>query len=968
MLSPFRLAFLAALAFPLAVQSQAAWEPDCLDGKTVVASAGGVSIVPKEGSWSCARALGSDTGLLWSQEGVSVSLNLAFELLAPAPDGKGDADVFIGFCVDKSPSNVQSADNVLGLGLRWSKSSGSVQAFLSRKEFQGSNAEARGDQWGNPPRLGPSVEFKSSDGRLSLTLKASSAGISALGLPEPLSAPAAALDPGVWSRPCRLLIQAQNRASGRASVSASKVSARMPGIDPAKFKTLDLRPFADMGFKDDVAGDFQGGWTDQGSNDLRHLKPGLLKLRSIPFDVIAPETNGGKSCLVLRSSRKEFLPEKLGPIPVGAKASSIVFLHSAAWASKPGEPAGRYLAVYEDGGSVEIPLTSGVQLDDWWSMREPQSQDAVLAFKVKSDDSASGFAGLYAFRWRNPEPQRPIRSLSLFSSGGDAVLGVLAITLVDERVGQLDESLLKCAFLREDDCDFRKNPPDKDVIPDRIVLKAPKAIDSRAFSVSCGYRVGDGYEKTLEMPAFVAAVKAMGGVIRYPYGFDSDSFFWPYEIDDWYKVLEEKGGSYGAIQKSMYKGKGKPPHMVGVKAMLEFCRRNGFRMILPINCVAMFDGKDFVYVKTLAEERMRSQNPLEGGKFSEANLAKIVERNGTLADYVVDNGYADTVAFWEMGNERWDMKGSEYASVVAAHVKMLRAKIPDAKVVVCIAGVASYSANMDGLHSVVWNRDLLSTLSLLGMARSIDYFAPHEYPFLKDSASEIVENHLGDWCVRNLYRDLDYVSAELDKFGFANSRLYATEWGVQSDALGDSSRNDLLTSMAAALATAKTMMAVYSHPRVDGGTIHTFLHASLVSKAKSRPFSKWGCQCVFFKDDGTFIDTPVSHAAKLFISFASDSVLQPCALELPKGVNCLRAKDSSGRTLYFVVNSSSASAKLPVAGRVSRTTLKAGSVFDTSIAKYGSYGEEPGDLKDISPAEFSDPSLPPYSISLLKEN
>ncbi len=952
----------------IAVQ-QSVWDPACLDKRVVLNQSGALVVTPGENSWSIARGMGKDSVLFLNKEGVSFSMKLSFDLLSASGDGKGDSNVFVGLCADKSPSSVQSADNVLGLNLSWSKTSESIHARLGRKERQGANLEARGDQWGNIPSLTPALSLPLKGASFTVNFKIDADALS-VSIPEAAysqSFPATQLDQGIWSKPCRLIVQSQNHAAGRAALSVSNVSISFPKVAAAKLRCLDLKPFANMGFKDETDNDGKGGWTDQGSNDLRYMPTGRLLFGSLPFDVIDPFLNNERSAIVLFSNKREFLPKSVGPIPVGAKASSLAFLHSAAWAAKQGSVlAGRYQVQYEDGSSVEIPVKVGSELEDWWSMKDVPGKDAALAFKVKSDNSASGFVGLYSFLWTNPQPGKAIRSITLLSAGGDPVLGVLAITLVADSVTPLEELLVKNSFLRDAELDFRKNPPDRDVVPDRIVLKSDKKFDSNAFSVSCGFRAGDGYDSTLEMPAFVSTVKAMGGVIRYFYGFDSDSFFWPYEIQDWYPVLGAKGGTYGAIQKYMYKGPAHKPRMVSMKTMLAACKKNGLRLILPFNCVGMFDGKDFIYVKTLPEDKAKKQSHLETGKFDEGNLAKIVERNATLVDYVIQNGYKDTVAYWEMGNERWDMPGSEYASVVAAHTKMLRSKIPDAKVIVCIAGVSSYSANMEGQRSVVWNRDLLSTLALLGMAGSLDYFAPHEYPFLKDNAEEITQNHIDDWCIRNLYRDLDYVSSDLDKFGFTKAKLYATEWGIQSDALGDDSRNDLLTSMAAGLANAKTMMAIYSHPRVEGGTIHTFLHASIFGRDIDRKISKWGAQSVFFSDKGVFVGTPVSESTKLFVSFATGATLVPMALEVPKGVNYLCAKDASGAMRYFAVNSTAASVKLPVEGVSKRLSLFSNSVTDCPILKYGSFGDMPGDIKEIVPREFSDNTLPAYSVSLLK--
>jgi hypothetical protein len=334
-------------------------------------------------------------------------------------------------------------------------------------------------------------------------------------------------------------------------------------------------------------------------------------------------------------------------------------------------------------------------------------------------------------------------------------------------------------------------------------------------------------------------------------------------------------------------------------------------------------------------------------------------------DYVLANGFKDTVAYWEMDNERWDMPGADYAKTVAAHVRMLHAKIQDAKVIVCIDAPGSFSPNLEGTHTMIWNRQLLAELNQQQMAGQIECFAPHEYPFLKDKSDEIVENYLEDWSIRNVYRDLDYAAAMLDANGFNGSKLYATEWGFQSDILCcEQARNDLNTSMAAALSAGKTMMALYSHPRVVGATLHPFLHVSMVNRETRAPFSKWGGQTIFFTPEGRQITTPPLQAVKMFVQFARGATLVPVEMELPKGVHCLCAREQGGLR-YFVVNSTSASVKFPrpVSGR---SSLFSRNVQDSSIVRYGSYGDMPGDIKEIVPQGFPDGVIPPYSINVLR--
>ena len=99
------------------------------------------------------------------------------------------------------------------------------------------------------------------------------------------------------------------------------------------------------------------------------------------------------------------------------------------------------------------------------------------------------------------------------------------------------------------------------------------------------------------------------------------------------------------------------------------------------------------------------------------------------------------------------------------------------------------------------------------------------------------------------------MSGMLDKFGFANSRFFVSEWGAQSDSMGDQNHNELITSMASAIGTAKDMMAIYAQPRVQGSTWHQFFASSFVDREKKLPISRWGERTVYAIPGRGFVST-----------------------------------------------------------------------------------------------------------------
>jgi len=941
----------------LAGGAPAFWKPGPYGGLSEMRD-GKLTLIPPDENWASAEAQSAASFPFWNHDGMTVHIRFTLG----AAKGAG-YELLVGLVPEGARGGIQGSENAVGVSVVRSATKPAITVALCRKEASSPDPRIRGSQFGDLVNYGswPGPEVPLPGDSLDVTLNVNDETVGAQVGPGFSESRPIGLSGTHWNA-AELVVRCKNVDDGRGSITVDQITVDCPQQLANFVEPLDLRSVVNMGFRDEVKGDDKGGWTDQGENDLRNIAPGFQVVRSIPFDIVDPDSNGGKSCLMLYSKNRTYFPKRSGRVAIHREANSLIFLHSAAWAQSKATAA-HYVVAYEDGTTVSIPIEIGAQIDDWWGMRPVSDPQAGVLLTVKNDFSLSGTVGIYGYRWVNPHPSKPIASLEFQSGEGDPVVGILAVSLVRPGIGPVQEQALRAAFRREAVADLKRFPPDADKVSDQVRLDAPKPPGPYFFSVAGSYSGGGGGKAMLDLPGYAREIQSVGGISRFPYGLEISFYFWPYEAVDWYPVLGAKGGTYGAIERWYYKYGG-PQDTLSYQTMLADTKAKGLKLDLLLNCHAMFNGRDFVYVKTLPEDKMKVQNPLDEGVFSRANLDAIVKNNATLVDYVVRHGYTDTVAFWEMDNERWDMLGAEYAEVVAAHVKMLRARLPKAKVIVCLGELGPYTSNPEGSHAIAWSRDLLKRLQELGMNGKIDYFAPHLYPNLFDTADEITQNYLEDWSVRNIRRSLDYMSGMLDRYGFRSSRFFVSEWGAQSDGLGDQSRNELITSMAAAIGTAKDMMAIYSHPRVQGSTWHQFWGSSFVSRERSMPISRWGEQTLFAVPGRGFVTTPPLQAMKMLTAFGRSGQLVPSMLDVPKGVHCLCCRTPAGYT-YFVVNSTSSSVKLSVAGVVRRTSLFAPSVLATSIGRYGGYGDQAGEIHEILPRSFKDAILPPYSVNVV---
>lgn len=198
-------------------------------------------------------------------------------------------------------------------------------------------------------------------------------------------------------------------------------------IRPDRTMTVDLRKFATHGFADETAGDGRGGWTDQGDNDFRQLPVGRREGAGIPFDIIDPAGNDGKSCIALRSEHTPSNPSKVCGIPVNAKVNALYFLHTLGYGGTPA-PAGKYRIHYADGTQADFDIRSGLNAGDWWS--PSRLPEALPCFIVTN---RLGYPiGLYAARWENPRPDCEVKSFDFLSIPGTGAIPILVAVTAEK--------------------------------------------------------------------------------------------------------------------------------------------------------------------------------------------------------------------------------------------------------------------------------------------------------------------------------------------------------------------------------------------------------------------------------------------------------------------------------------------------------------------------------------------------------
>ena len=206
-----------------------------------------------------------------------------------------------------------------------------------------------------------------------------------------------------------------------------------PRLAPAEWadksvKPIDLRPVVNRGFADENEFDGQGGWSDQGaSNDLYSFPIGRPVLAGVPFDILDPAANDGKSMLVLskREDQKNVASE--ATIPVNGQAKMLAFLHVGAWIGGSETPV-RVRINYADGMATETTFAPGYHLTDWWQA----SSGLAMGVKAWEGRNRSTTIGAYYTLVANPLPEKVIESIGMKMEGNEWVYGLIAVTALQE--------------------------------------------------------------------------------------------------------------------------------------------------------------------------------------------------------------------------------------------------------------------------------------------------------------------------------------------------------------------------------------------------------------------------------------------------------------------------------------------------------------------------------------------------------
>ena len=193
------------------------------------------------------------------------------------------------------------------------------------------------------------------------------------------------------------------------------------------FTPVDLSRADNIGFPDEEKEDKGKKDTDKEKYNFK----GQIHLLNIPFNIINPKKNNGKTCILLNAQKKKSL-SLYADININKKAAGIYLLHSAANIRGPG---GRYKIYYEDGTSYLVQLSDKKDIFNWYHKKQDTKWARHTHFlrlpPVWTGANPEGMLSLYLFSLVNPYPDKKIKKLRVEIIGRMSYFMLVAATLTD---------------------------------------------------------------------------------------------------------------------------------------------------------------------------------------------------------------------------------------------------------------------------------------------------------------------------------------------------------------------------------------------------------------------------------------------------------------------------------------------------------------------------------------------------------
>ena len=238
-----------------------------------------------------------------------------------------------------------------------------------------------------------------------------------------------------------------------------------------KSASLDMRKAANVGYADEAAGDGKGGWFDLGADEdaakfnYRHT----ATFANVPYMALSPESNGGKSVLLIKPAGSPKMGAESAKIPLSVpQDAKYLYILNALETSERGE-VGEIAIFGENGKSHAFKLAGGVDVAGWKNVQKELKNAAVGAAWLASKGYRKS-NGLYSTRLEIPDGFGKVAAVEFRKAKVPWI--VAAATLSKEKFPFPSE----CKFVTAESKEWKAVP----VLPDCGVIEG-SALDCSAL-------------------------------------------------------------------------------------------------------------------------------------------------------------------------------------------------------------------------------------------------------------------------------------------------------------------------------------------------------------------------------------------------------------------------------------------------------------------------------------------------------
>ena len=157
-------------------------------------------------------------------------------------------------------------------------------------------------------------------------------------------------------------------------------------LSGSSFTPVDLTGGANSSFRDDLPEDGKGGWTDQGSCDMRLFPAGKFSANGVGFQILPAKNSQSKSCIVIGNTKHLPKSAKVHS-EIGKHYPVLYFLHAGHLLKKSKTPAGVVRIFYTDGSSTSHNFRYGRDLLNWIGDDNTAAKNCRKVWSIYNDSS-----------------------------------------------------------------------------------------------------------------------------------------------------------------------------------------------------------------------------------------------------------------------------------------------------------------------------------------------------------------------------------------------------------------------------------------------------------------------------------------------------------------------------------------------------------------------------------------------------